>query len=102
MDEPKAAANGTSTPPTAPSEAGSSVPGDYPAAKAPVIPDWYKIGWRAVTGIDNPLPEGVEKDKGILMEYINEQYYGDWYHNAAIIVVVCFMHSEKRSIMTSN
>lgn len=79
------------TPPASPTSAvseKSSTPGDLPAVKAPVIPDWYKIGWRAVSGIDEPLPEGVEKDKGILFQHINEQYYGDWYHNAAIIVVV--------------
>ncbi|KIM32474.1 hypothetical protein M408DRAFT_327029 [Serendipita vermifera MAFF 305830] len=71
----------------------NSTPGDLPAGKAPIIPDWYKIGWRAVSGIDEPLPEGVEKDRGILFQHINEQYYGDWYHNAAIIIVaVVFTH----------
>jgi hypothetical protein len=69
----------------------SSTPGDLPTGKAPAIPDWYKIGWRAVSGIDDPLPEGVEKDKGILFQHISEQYYGDWYHNATIIIVVSIL-----------
>lgn len=86
MDEPKGSKD-TPTPSAPASESGSSVPGDFPASQAPTIPDWYKIGWRAVTGIDEPSPEGVEKEKGILMQFIDEQYYGDWYHNSAIIIV---------------
>ena len=66
----------------------STTPGDLPAKKAPVIPDWYKIGWRQVSGIDEPLAEGEEHDRGILFQFINEQYYGEWYHNAAVIIVV--------------
>lgn len=66
----------------------SLTPGDLPAGKAPIIPEWYKIGWRAVSGVDEPLPEGTEKDRGILFQFVDEQYYGEWYHNAAIIIVV--------------
>ncbi|CCA70918.1 related to TCB3-protein localized to membranes, bud-enriched [Serendipita indica DSM 11827] len=65
----------------------STTPGDLPAKKAPVIPDWYKIGWRQVSGIDEPMAEGEERDRGILFQFIDEQYYGEWYHNAAIIIV---------------
>ncbi|KAK7694283.1 hypothetical protein QCA50_001464 [Cerrena zonata] len=61
-------------------------PGAIPSAPAPQIPDWYKVGWRAVSGIDLPVNENEAKDASILDTFISEQYYGDWYHNAAIIV----------------
>ncbi|KAF8168240.1 C2 domain-containing protein [Crassisporium funariophilum] len=65
----------------------SRVPGALPTAAAPAIPDWYKVGWRQMSGIDNPpLPEGEERDKGVLDMFLGEQFYGSWYHNAAIIV----------------
>ncbi len=65
------------------------MPGALPDVRAPEIPDWYKVGWRATSGIDNPpLEEGEEKDKGVLAMFLSEQYYGDWYHNAAIIFFV--------------
>lgn len=54
-----------------------------------MIPDWYRTGWREVSGIDvQHPPEGEEKDKFVLQAFIGEQYYGEWYHNAAIIIVV--------------
>jgi hypothetical protein len=65
-----------------------SIPGGLPAHLAASIPSWYKVGWRQMSGIDNPLLEGEEKDKGILDLFLSEQYYGSWYHNAAIIVFV--------------
>ncbi|KAG6866873.1 hypothetical protein C0991_008810 [Blastosporella zonata] len=69
----------------------ASVPGAYSTPHAPTIPDWYRVGWRQTAGIDhNNLSEGEEKDKGILDLFIAEQYYGDWYHNAAIILFAVF------------
>ncbi|OSD05892.1 tricalbin [Trametes coccinea BRFM310] len=63
------------------------VPGAMPDGPAPAIPDWYKLGWRDVSGIDDPtLAEGEEKDKEVLALFIKEQFYGEWYHNAALIV----------------
>lgn len=64
-------------------------PGDYPSRPAPAIPDWYKIGWRAAANIDAPPEEGEEKDKSILGLFLSDQFYGAWYHNAALIVFVC-------------
>ncbi len=65
-------------------------PGAMPAGVAPAIPDWYKVGWRAVGGIDEPtLTEGEVKDKTILDMFLKEQFYGEWYYNAGLIVVVC-------------
>ena len=74
-----------------------ATPGGYPSSLAPVIPDWYKVGWRAVANIDAPPPEdGEEKDKSILGLFLSEQFYGAWYHNAALIFFVCstsfFLH----------
>ncbi|KAG8744411.1 hypothetical protein FRC10_010189 [Ceratobasidium sp. 414] len=64
---------------------GQPMPGTMPTGPAPAIPDWYKIGWRAHAGIDNPAPTEEERDKGIIDMYLSEMYYGDWYHNAAVI-----------------
>ena len=64
-------------------------PGAMPSRPASAIPEWYKVGWREVSGIDVQHPaEGEEKDRFVLQAFIREQYYGEWYHNAAIIVVV--------------
>jgi hypothetical protein len=66
-------------------------PGDLQHGLAPTIPDWYRVGWRSVSGIDAPpLPEGEERDKGVLDMFLSEQMYGDWYHNAALIFFVSF------------
>lgn len=60
-----------------------------PNGLAPEIPDWYKVGWRDVSGIDRPaLQEGEAKDKALLDLFLSEQFYGEWYHNAAMVVVV--------------
>lgn len=68
-----------------------AVPGEYPSGLAPAIPDWYKVGWRAVANIDAPpLEEGEEKDNHILQLLLAEQYYGQWYHNAALICFAVF------------
>ncbi|OJA07635.1 hypothetical protein AZE42_01107 [Rhizopogon vesiculosus] len=68
-----------------------TVPGEYPAGAAPAIPEWYKVGWRAVANIDSPPPEeGEEKDKHVLQLFMSEQYYGQWYHNAALIFFAVF------------
>lgn len=63
-------------------------PGGLGAA-ASAIPDWYRVGWRQASQVDAaPLTEGEELDKGVLHMFLSEQYYGSWYHNAAVIVVV--------------
>lgn len=65
-------------------------PGELPEGLAPAIPDWYKVGWRQVGGIDaDPPTAGEHKDKLVLDMFLGEQFYGTWYHNAAIIVFVC-------------
>lgn len=64
------------------------VPGAIPAKPVYEIPDWYKVGWRQASGIDQPVIEGEEKDKSVLAMFLNEQFYGEWYHNAGIIIFV--------------
>ncbi|KAJ7462762.1 C2 domain-containing protein [Mycena galericulata] len=60
-----------------------------PAAAA--IPDWYLVGWRQASRIDAaPLAEGEEQDRGVLDLFLGEQFYGAWYHNAALIVFAVF------------
>ncbi|EIN03452.1 hypothetical protein PUNSTDRAFT_26447, partial [Punctularia strigosozonata HHB-11173 SS5] len=55
------------------------------------IPDWYKVGWRAVSGIDDgPLDDDEARDKTVLEMFVAEQFYGDWYHNAALIFFAVF------------
>lgn len=53
-----------------------------------VIPDWYKVGWRAASGIDSPELQGDVKDATILSTFLKEQYYGDWYHSAGLVFFV--------------
>ncbi|KAI0961143.1 hypothetical protein AcV7_000325 [Taiwanofungus camphoratus] len=66
----------------------SGAPGALPSTPAPAIPHWYKVGWRAVGGLDAPTKlEGEEKDRHVLAAFLSEQLYGEWYHNAAVIVV---------------
>jgi hypothetical protein len=69
-------------------EAAAAVPGALPSKLVGNIPDWYKVGWRHMSGIDkHPLSE-EERDKGVLDLFLSEHYYGDWYHNAGIIIFV--------------
>ncbi|KAF8971456.1 C2 domain-containing protein [Flammula alnicola] len=68
-------------------EEAALLPGALPTKAAHAIPDWYRVGWRQVSGIDKPpLPEGEERDKGVLDMFVYEQFYGTWYHNAGIII----------------
>ncbi|KAJ8084378.1 Tricalbin-2 [Marasmius tenuissimus] len=68
-----------------------SPPGGLPSGAAAAIPDWYIVGWRQASGIDKkPLTDGEERDKAVLDLFVSQQFYGDWYHNAAIIIVAVF------------
>ncbi|KAM5532785.1 hypothetical protein V8D89_013582 [Ganoderma adspersum] len=73
--------------PTSPSAPEHEIPGDMPSGAAPELPHWYKVGWRDVSGIDLPGSAGDEKHKELLSQFLHEQYYGEWYHNAAMVVV---------------
>ncbi|EED81501.1 predicted protein [Postia placenta Mad-698-R] len=75
--------------PLSPQSSETQIPGAMPEGPAPAIPDWYKVGWRAVGGIDSPAKtEGGEKDKYVLAAFISEQFYGEWYHNASLVVAL--------------
>lgn len=78
----------TGVPPESLPPSNKAVPGALPDGPAPQIPDWYKVGWRAVGGIDEPITEGEERDKAILEQFLSEQFYGAWWHNAAVIFFV--------------
>lgn len=53
-----------------------------------VIPDWYKVGWRAAGGLDAPELQGDARESAVLSAFLKEQYYGDWYHNAILVFCV--------------
>jgi hypothetical protein len=87
---------------TAPAVQGA--PGAYPAQKSSGLPDWYKVGWTSFSDLPNPgdekateeykasvaasgYVEGVaEKQADMLAEFLKESYYGEWYHNAGVIL----------------
>ena len=81
-------ANGVEPPHQESSEEQDHPPGAIPARPVDAIPQWYRVGWREMSGIDRVKPEGEAKDVAILDLFISEQFYGDWYHNAAVIVFV--------------
>ncbi|KAF8320471.1 tricalbin [Clavulina sp. PMI_390] len=85
-NSPNGAAAAT-TEPTTPSSPKDDIP-EPPGAltgPAPPIPDWIRTGWREVTGIDSPALAGIEHERALLNMFISDQYYGQWYHNAAVI-----------------
>ncbi|KAG9044471.1 hypothetical protein FS837_008089 [Tulasnella sp. UAMH 9824] len=68
----------------------AAAPGSMPSKPAGELPDWYanaKVGWRQVTGIDDPTPTAIQAEKNVIHAWLNDMYYGDWYHNAGVIVV---------------
>jgi hypothetical protein len=70
----------------APQASTPAPPGTFGGA-AGSIPDWYTVGWRQFAGIDK-VSDAEQKDRSIIEAYLSEQYYGAWYHNAAIIIFV--------------
>jgi len=67
-----------------------SVPGSLTSKKADDIPDgYYRVGWRQVAGIDDPRLNTPEaKGKYLLETFLRDQFYGEWYHNAGIVIFV--------------
>jgi hypothetical protein len=70
-------------------DAHQPLPGSLPTPEAARIPDWYKVGWRAFTDLDKPLEDEDKKQLRIMNSWLSQQYYGEWYYNAAIIIFVC-------------
>ncbi|KAG0147448.1 hypothetical protein CROQUDRAFT_42936 [Cronartium quercuum f. sp. fusiforme G11] len=50
-----------------------------------VIPDWYKVGWAAQIESAANRETSEVRQKEVLETFLNEMYYGNWYHNAGII-----------------
>ena len=73
-----------------PAKDAPQIPGSLPASepKAPFIPDWYKVGWRAFTDLDKAPEDEDQKQLRLMNAWISEQYYGQWYYNAAVIIFV--------------
>ncbi|KAG8883133.1 hypothetical protein FRB98_003307 [Tulasnella sp. 332] len=63
-----------------------TIPGALPVAPVREIPDWFKAGWRAVSGIDDPPPTGEAIDRLAINQWISDMYYGEWYHQAGIMI----------------
>lgn len=96
-----ALASASSAPPTA---AVNGAPGAYPAQKSNDLPDWYKVGWTSFSDLPNPGDEKAvaeyqavvagsgqaeilqEKNADMLADFLKESYYGEWYHNAGVIL----------------
>ena len=89
-----ALSDATATPDTTvlpPEHEEGPIPGALAAKHQLEIPDWFKVGWRQVSGIDDPASTSPEsRSKAALSLFLKEQFYGDWYHNAGIIIVVRF------------
>ncbi|ORY31245.1 C2 domain-containing protein [Naematelia encephala] len=64
---------------------GDQVPGSIPAGTAPPVPTWMQSGWRQVAKLD-VTGEKTRDETSILAEYLSEQMYGAWWHNAGIII----------------
>lgn len=62
------------------------LPGFLPTSEAAGIPDWYKVGWRAFTDLDKSPEDEDQKQLRVMNSWISQQYYGEWYYNAAVII----------------
>ncbi|KAF7723819.1 hypothetical protein EC973_001603 [Apophysomyces ossiformis] len=58
--------------------------GAFPSTST--IPDWYRTGWVALSGQDN----NARKRADWLDDIIPEGYYGEWWHNAIVLIVTAF------------
>ncbi|KAG1446953.1 hypothetical protein G6F56_009414 [Rhizopus delemar] len=79
------------------------------------LPDWYHVGWTDFSRLPNPgdeqamseltkthsvdqiqeLYRGARTTNGddmndLISQFINEKYYGEWYHNCAVVFVCIF------------
>lgn len=60
----------------------TAMPGGLSQEVAAAIPEWYKVGWRAQN--EAFLEAGGDlteaKQRAFLAEFLDESYYGGWYH----------------------
>ncbi|KAL1412655.1 Tricalbin-2 [Vanrija albida] len=66
----------------------NDIPGTIPMTVLPGVPDWMPIGWKQVAGIEGRgIPDAKTAEQlDILSNFLSDQYYGQWYHNAGVIV----------------
>ncbi|KAG2237442.1 hypothetical protein INT48_009571, partial [Thamnidium elegans] len=89
-----------------------NTPGSF--VKDAAIPDWYNIGWTAFSNLPNPgdekataeflkthTPEQLKEAyynsrssngnvDDFIAQFINEKYFGEWYHNCGVVFVCIF------------
>jgi hypothetical protein len=88
----------------APAATLQGAPGAYPTQKSNGLPEWYKVGWTSFSDLPNPGDEEAveahkatlastsqadipsEKNADMLADFLKESYYGEWYHNAGVIL----------------
>lgn len=97
----------------------SKAPGAYVEQPVPIkggIPDWYSVGWTGFSNLPNPGDEkamqafakthSAEEIKRIfedrsrssngdyasdlVAQFVNEKYFGEWYHNCGVVFVAIF------------
>ncbi|EIW70089.1 hypothetical protein TREMEDRAFT_71520 [Tremella mesenterica DSM 1558] len=65
----------------------AAMPGAVPAGAAPSVPTWVLAGWQRVANADLGSGDAKTQEQlGVLADYLSEQTYGAWYHNAAVIL----------------
>jgi hypothetical protein len=78
----------------------SRIPGAIPSSNSSVNPECYKVGWRAFTDLDKHPEDEDQNLVRLMYAWLFNQYYGQGYHSAAIIVFVC--HPTASSFATSS
>ncbi|CAO0794357.1 unnamed protein product [Mucor circinelloides] len=97
----------------------SKAPGAYVEQPVPIkggIPDWYNVGWTGFSNLPNPgdekamqefakthSPEEIKRifeDRSrssngdyasdLVAQFVNEKYFGEWYHNCGVVFVAIF------------
>ncbi|KAI9258242.1 C2 domain-containing protein [Sporodiniella umbellata] len=91
------------------------LPGAFVHEPLNKLPDWYRVGWTGLSSLPNPgdeeamshlvkthtaeqiqeLYRGARATNGdemndLISQFINEKYYGEWYHNCAVVFVCIF------------
>lgn len=89
-------------PPEYEDEGTDGLPGALSVKQEVELPEWFKVGWRQASGIDDPAPSTEARGKAVLNLFLKEQFYGDWYHNAGIIIFVRSLFPHARSGLKFN
>ena len=94
----------------------SKTPGSYVQDPITGLPTWYKVGWTSFSNLPNPGDEKAmtefakthnaqetqqayydsresnssSQDDDFITQFINEKYYGEWWHNCGVVFVAIF------------